>query len=53
VGVCVLASVELNREPQSGTIEIEYKRARGMLSSEIGAKLAISKLLPQTHLDIG
>ena len=53
VGVCVLTSIELDREPQSRTIEVEYKRAGGMLSSEISTKLTISKLLPQTHFNIG
>jgi hypothetical protein len=50
--VGVLAAIELDGESQGWAIEIENELTGWMLSTEICAKLAITQLLPETHLDI-
>ncbi len=50
--IVVLSTVELNREAQRRTIEVENEWSCGMLPPEVDAELSTAKLLPQPHLDV-
>ena len=49
----MLTTIQFDYKTQGGSIEIENKVARGVLPSEIHAKLPVAQLLPEPHFHIG
>jgi hypothetical protein len=48
----MLTTIEFDREPERGTIEVEDERPGWMLTPEVHAELPIAQLLPKLHFDI-